>query len=42
MRMLLMIVTVTAALLLSACSSPTPPDGVTVVQNFNTQRYLGR
>lgn len=42
MRMLLMIATVTAALLLSACSSPTPPDGVTVVQNFNTQRYLGR
>lgn len=42
MRMLLKIATITAALLLCSCSSPTPPDGVTVVQNFNSQRYLGR
>lgn len=33
---------VAAAFLLSACSSPTPPDGVQVVQNFDAQRYLGK
>ncbi|WP_244153118.1 lipocalin family protein [Kosakonia oryziphila] len=37
-----MIATRTATLLLFACRSPTPPDGVTVAQNFNTQRFLGR
>ncbi len=42
MRKLFVSATVTVAILLSACSSPTPPDGVTVVQNFNTQRYLGK
>lgn len=42
MRLLLIIATVAAAFLLSACSSPTPPSGVTVVENFNAQRYLGR
>ena len=42
MRSLLIIVTVAAAFLVTACSSPTPPPGVTVVENFNTQRYLGR
>ncbi|WP_039055652.1 outer membrane lipoprotein Blc [Enterobacter sp. Bisph1] len=41
MRLMLLIVTVIAALLTSACSSPTPPPGVTVVQDFNTQRFLG-
>ncbi|WP_437890759.1 lipocalin family protein [Phytobacter sp. V91] len=42
MRLLLIIATVAAAFLLSACSSPTPPSGVTVVEDFNAQRYLGR
>ena len=42
MRKLFISATVAVALLLSACSSLTPPDGVTVVQNFNTQRYLGK
>ncbi|MEQ4454009.1 outer membrane lipoprotein Blc [Kosakonia sp. YIM B13605] len=42
MRLMLLIVTVIAALSISGCSSPTPPDGVTVVQDFNTQRYLGK
>ena len=42
MRLMLLIVTVIAALFISGCSSPTPPDGVTVVQDFNTQRYLGK
>ena len=42
MRLMLLIVTIIAALLTSACSSPTPPQGVTVVQDFNTQRYLGK
>ncbi|MEO3740865.1 lipocalin family protein [Kosakonia sp. WA-90] len=39
MRFLLAVV---AAFLLSACSSPTPPEGVKVVQNFDVQRYLGK
>lgn len=42
MRLLLIIATVAAAFLVSACRSPTPPNGVTVVQNFDTQRYLGK
>jgi apolipoprotein D and lipocalin family protein len=42
MRLMLLIVAVIAALSISGCSSPTPPDGVTVVQDFNTQRYLGK
>ncbi|XTZ38000.1 lipocalin family protein [Salmonella enterica] len=42
MRLLLIMATVVAAFLASACSSPTPPAGVTVVKNFNTQRYLGK
>jgi len=41
MRLLPVVATATAALLLVACSSPTPPAGVTVINNFNTQRYLG-
>ncbi len=31
----------TAAFLVVACSSPTPPRGVTVVNNFDAKRYLG-
>lgn len=27
--------------LVVACSSPTPPRGVTVVNNFDAKRYLG-
>lgn len=42
MRLLLIIATVAAAFLVSACSAPTPPAGVTVVDDFNAQRYLGR
>jgi apolipoprotein D and lipocalin family protein len=42
MRLLLIIATGAAAFLVTACSSPTPPAGVTVVDNFDAQRYLGR
>ncbi|MBV8875029.1 MAG: lipocalin family protein [Metakosakonia sp.] len=42
MRLLPIIATVAAAFLVVACSSPTPPSGVTVVDNFDAQRYLGR
>ena len=42
MRLLPIIATAAAALLVVACSSPTPPSGVTVVDNFDAQRYLGR
>ncbi|MEG6216783.1 lipocalin family protein [Enterobacter quasihormaechei] len=41
MRILPVIVAVTAAFLVVACSSPTPPPGVTVVSNFDAQRFLG-
>ena len=41
MRILPVVAAVTAALLVVSCSSPTPPKGVTVVENFDTQRYLG-
>ncbi len=41
MRLLPVAATVAAAFLLVACSSPTPPSGVTVINNFDTQRYLG-
>ena len=41
MRILPVIAAVTAAFLVVACSSPTPPNGVTVVNNFDAQRYLG-
>jgi apolipoprotein D and lipocalin family protein len=40
MRILPVIAAVTAAFLVVACSSPTPP-GVTVVNNFDAQRFLG-
>lgn len=42
MRLLPVIATVAAAFLVVACSTPTPPSGVTVVENFDAQRYLGR
>lgn len=42
MRKRLILATIAAAVLLTACSTPTPPDGVTVVKDFNTQRYLGQ
>jgi lipocalin len=41
MRILPVIAAVTAAFLVVACSSPTPPAGVTVVNNFDAQRFLG-
>ncbi|HCQ7177643.1 TPA: lipocalin family protein, partial [Enterobacter cloacae] len=41
MRILPVIAAVTAAFLVVACSSPTPPSGVTVVSNFDAQRFLG-
>lgn len=41
MRLLSVIAVVAASFLLIACSTPTPPPGVTVVSPFNTQRYLG-
>lgn len=42
MRLLPLFAVVTTAFLLMACSTPTPPDGVTVVSPFNAERYLGR
>lgn len=42
MRKRLILASIAAAFLLTACSTPTPPHGVTVVKNFNTQRYLGQ
>ncbi|EQC4399728.1 lipocalin family protein, partial [Escherichia albertii] len=41
MRLLPLVAVATAAFLVVACSSPTPPRGVTVVNNFDTKRYLG-
>ncbi len=41
MRLLPLVAFVGAAFLTVACSSPTPPAGVTVVQNFQLNRYLG-
>ena len=41
MRILPVVAVVCAALLMVACQSPTPPPGVTVVENFNTTRFLG-
>lgn len=41
MRILPVIAAVTAAFLVVACSSPPPPPGVTVVSNFDAQRFLG-
>ena len=42
MRILPVIAAVTAAFLVVACSSPTPPPGVTVVTPFDSQRYPGK
>ena len=41
MRILPVVAAVTAAFLVVACSSPTPPKGVTVVTPFDATRYLG-
>ncbi|HBZ9267303.1 TPA: hypothetical protein MNB23_005701, partial [Citrobacter freundii] len=41
MRILPVVAAVTTAFLVVACSSPTPPKGVTVVNNFDAKRYLG-
>ncbi len=42
MRILPVVAAVTAAFSpVVACSSPTPPKGVTVVNNFDAKRYLG-
>lgn len=41
MRILPVVAAVTATFLVVACSSPTPPKGVTVVNNFDAKRYLG-
>ena len=41
MRLLPLVAAATAAFLVVACSSPTPPCGVTVVNNFDAKRYLG-
>lgn len=41
MRILPVIAAVTVAFLVVACSSPTPPRGVTVVRPFEVQRFLG-
>jgi len=42
MRILPVIAAVTAAFLVVACSSPTPPPGVTVVNQFDAQRFMGK
>lgn len=39
MRLLPLVAAATAAFLVVACSSPTPPRGVTVVNNFDAKRY---
>nr|WP_074459813.1 lipocalin family protein [Cronobacter sakazakii] len=40
-RLLPVVATVATAALLVACSTPTPPSGVRVVEDFNVNRYLG-
>lgn len=41
MRILPAFAAVIVAFLVVACSSPTPPPGVTVVSNFDSQRFMG-
>ncbi|MEO3992034.1 lipocalin family protein [Pseudocitrobacter cyperus] len=41
MRILPVVAAVTAAFLVVACSSPTPPKGVTVITGFDANRFLG-
>lgn len=41
MRLLPIVAAVTTAFLVVSCSTPTPPQGVTVVNNFDAKRYLG-
>ena len=42
MRIWPIITTIAVAFLVVACSSPTPPPGTTVVNNFEAKRYLGK
>ena len=42
MRIWPIITTLAVAFLVVACSSPTPPPGTTVVNNFDAKRYLGK
>lgn len=42
MRIWPILTTVAVAFLVVACSSPTPPPGTTVVNNFDAKRYLGK
>ncbi|PHK80018.1 hypothetical protein CR082_25475, partial [Salmonella enterica subsp. enterica serovar Typhimurium] len=41
MRLLPMVSAVSAAFLVVAWSSPAPPQGVAVINNFGAKRYLG-
>ena len=41
MRLFPVVAAVAAAFLVVSCSNPTPPPGVTVVNHFDTKRYLG-
>ena len=41
MRILPIITAIAVSFLSVACSTPTPPPGVTVVSPFDVQRYLG-
>lgn len=42
MRIWPIVSAVTVAFLVVACSTPTPPSNVTVVNNFDAKRYLGQ
>lgn len=42
MRKTIIFASIAAAFLLTACSTPKPPAGVTVVKDFDTRRYLGQ
>lgn len=42
MRIWPIITIIAVAFLVVACSSPTPPPGTTVVNNFEAKRYLGK
>lgn len=42
MRILPALAALAAAFLVVACSSPTPPPGVTVVSPFDSQRFMGK
>ncbi len=42
MRIWPIVTTLAVAFLVVACSTPTPPPGTTVVNNFDAKRYLGK